>query len=51
MLAGDWARCRDFIVNEKMNVKVWNLFRNAESVRAMVVRRIQEESLRYLFSG
>ncbi|KAF8366207.1 eif-3.C [Pristionchus pacificus] len=46
MLAGDWRKCRDYIVNEKMNVKVWNLFRQADGVRSMVVRRIQEESLR-----
>lgn len=46
MLEGDWKKCRDYIVNEKMNQKVWNLFRNADSVRAMVIRRIQEESLR-----
>lgn len=46
MLAGDWKKCRDYIVNDKMNQKVWNLFRNAENVKNMVVRRIQEESLR-----
>ncbi|RCN48509.1 PCI domain protein [Ancylostoma caninum] len=46
MLAGDWKKCRDYIVNDKMNQKVWNLFRNAESVKEMVVKRIQEESLR-----
>lgn len=46
MLAGDWRKCRDYIVNDKMNQKVWNLFRNAESVKEMVVKRIQEESLR-----
>lgn len=46
MLAGDWRKCRDYIVNEKMNVKVWNLFRQADGVRSMVMRRIQEESLR-----
>ncbi|CAI4227571.1 unnamed protein product [Auanema sp. JU1783] len=46
MLAGDWKKCRDYIVNEKMNQKVWNLFRNAEHVKSMVVVRIQEETLR-----
>ncbi|PAV62509.1 hypothetical protein WR25_00139 [Diploscapter pachys] len=46
MLAGDWKKCRDYIVNEKMNQKVWNLFRNSERVKEMVVKRIQEESLR-----
>uniref|UniRef100_A0A7E4UPA8 PCI domain-containing protein n=1 Tax=Panagrellus redivivus TaxID=6233 RepID=A0A7E4UPA8_PANRE len=29
-----------------MNAKVWNLFRNADTVKEMVVKRIQEESLR-----
>uniref|UniRef100_A0A914ZPL2 Eukaryotic translation initiation factor 3 subunit C n=1 Tax=Parascaris univalens TaxID=6257 RepID=A0A914ZPL2_PARUN len=46
MLNGDWKKCRDYIVNDKMNAKVWNLFRNVEKVKEMVVRRIQEESLR-----
>ncbi|CAI5438264.1 unnamed protein product [Caenorhabditis angaria] len=46
MLNGDWKKCRDYIVNEKMNQKVWNLFYNPEPVKVMVVRRIQEESLR-----
>jgi len=46
MLKGDWKKCRDYIINEKMNSKVWNLFRNSEKVKEMVVQRIQEESLR-----
>lgn len=46
MLNGDWKKCRDYIVNDKMNAKVWNLFRNADKVKEMVVSRIQEESLR-----
>lgn len=46
MLAGEWKKCRDYIVNEKMNQKVWNLFRNPDPVKQMVVGRIQEESLR-----
>ncbi|VDO40306.1 unnamed protein product [Haemonchus placei] len=46
MLAGDWKKCRDYIVNDKMNQKVWNLFRNSERVKEMVVKRIQTESLR-----
>ncbi|VDK44270.1 unnamed protein product [Anisakis simplex] len=46
MLNGDWKKCRDYIVNDKMNAKVWNLFRNADKVKEMVVGRIQEESLR-----
>lgn len=46
MLKGDWRKCRDYIINEKMNAKVWNLFRNSDKVKDMVVQRIQEESLR-----
>jgi|UniRef100_A0A914Q7M2 translation initiation factor 3 subunit C len=46
MLKGDWKKCRDYIINEKMNAKVWNLFRNSPQVKEMVVQRIQEESLR-----
>ncbi|MFH4980709.1 hypothetical protein AB6A40_007418 [Gnathostoma spinigerum] len=46
MLSGDWKKCRDYIVNDKMNAKVWNLFRNSERVKEMVISRIQEESLR-----
>ncbi|VDN35067.1 unnamed protein product [Gongylonema pulchrum] len=46
MLNGDWKKCRDYIVNDKMNAKVWNLFRNSEKAKEMVIGRIQEESLR-----
>ncbi|CEF66807.1 Eukaryotic translation initiation factor 3 subunit C [Strongyloides ratti] len=46
MLTGDWKKCKDYLINEKMNVKVWNLFRNSEQVKSMVISRIQEESLR-----
>uniref|UniRef100_A0A0N4ZUJ8 Eukaryotic translation initiation factor 3 subunit C n=1 Tax=Parastrongyloides trichosuri TaxID=131310 RepID=A0A0N4ZUJ8_PARTI len=46
MLTGDWKKCRQYLINEKMNVKVWNLFRNSDQVKGMVVSRIQEESLR-----
>uniref|UniRef100_A0A0N5ALS2 Eukaryotic translation initiation factor 3 subunit C n=1 Tax=Syphacia muris TaxID=451379 RepID=A0A0N5ALS2_9BILA len=45
MLSGDWKKCRDCIVNDKMKAKVWNLFRNSEKVQEMVIRRIQEETL------
>ncbi|XP_075580854.1 LOW QUALITY PROTEIN: eukaryotic translation initiation factor 3 subunit C-like [Pelecanus crispus] len=48
---GDWRSCHRFVVNEKMNGKVWDLFPEADKVRAMLVRKIQEESLRtYLFT-
>uniref|UniRef100_A0A8C5WIM7 Eukaryotic translation initiation factor 3 subunit C n=1 Tax=Leptobrachium leishanense TaxID=445787 RepID=A0A8C5WIM7_9ANUR len=51
MKMGDWKTCKNFIINEKMNGKVWDLFPEAERVRNMLVRKIQEESLRtYLFT-
>ncbi|XP_070572268.1 eukaryotic translation initiation factor 3 subunit C-like [Ptychodera flava] len=51
MKNGDWKGCRDFLINEKMNAKVWNLFPEKERVKKLIVRKIQEESLRtYLFT-
>ena len=47
----DWKSCKNFIVNEKMNAKVWELFHKPDSVREMMTEKIQEESLRtYLFT-
>merc|ERR1719445_2402337 len=51
MRNGDWTKCRDLIINDKMNAKVWDLFYESEKVRTMLTRKIQEESLRtYLFT-
>lgn len=51
MKMGDWKTCRTFIINEKMNAKVWDLFPEADKVRDLLIRKIQEESLRtYLFT-
>jgi len=51
MKIGDWKKCFDFIVNDKMNAKVWNLFPEVKNVQQMLLRKIQEESLRtYLFA-
>ncbi|KAM9816978.1 eukaryotic translation initiation factor 3 subunit C [Neosynchiropus ocellatus] len=51
MKMGDWRTCHSFIINEKMNSKVWDLFAETQQVREMLVRKIQEESLRtYLFT-
>ena len=51
MRNGDWKKARDYIVNDKMNAKVWDLFYDADSVRQMLSRKIQEESMRtYLFT-
>jgi len=51
MRNGDWKKAVNFIINEKMNAKVWDLFYDADSVRQMLTRKIQEESMRtYLFT-
>lgn len=51
MRHGDWNACANFIVNKKMNTKVWDLFYEADRVREMLVKFIKEESLRtYLFT-
>ncbi|XP_069782969.1 eukaryotic translation initiation factor 3 subunit C [Narcine bancroftii] len=51
MKMGDWKTCKNFIINAKMSTKVWDLFPAGEKVRDMLVRKIQEESLRtYLFT-
>ncbi|KAF6025727.1 EIF3C [Bugula neritina] len=51
MKRGEWKACRDFLINEKMNLKVWDLFTNSDLVRDMITLKIQEETLRtYLFT-
>ncbi|CAB0039637.1 unnamed protein product [Trichogramma brassicae] len=51
MRNGNWAVCNNFIINEKMNGKVWDLFYQADKVRAMLTKLIKEEALRtYLFT-
>lgn len=51
MRHGDWKSCAEYIVNKKMNTKVWDLFYEADRVRDMLVKFIKEESLRtYLFT-
>lgn len=51
MRHGDWQACSNFIVNKKMNVKVWDLFYEADRVREMLAKFIKEEALRtYLFT-
>ncbi|XP_069683737.1 eukaryotic translation initiation factor 3 subunit C [Periplaneta americana] len=51
MRNGNWLACKNFIINEKMNAKVWDLFYQADKVRKMLTRLIQEEALRtYLFT-
>uniref|UniRef100_A0A6M2DX76 Putative motif in proteasome subunit n=1 Tax=Xenopsylla cheopis TaxID=163159 RepID=A0A6M2DX76_XENCH len=51
MRNGNWKACNTYIVNEKMNTKVWDLFYEADRVRSMLTRLIREEALRtYLFT-
>lgn len=51
MRCGNWSACATFIVNKKMNAKVWDLFYEADRVREMLEKFIKEESLRtYLFT-
>lgn len=51
MRNGNWQACNGFIINDKMNAKVWDLFYQANEVRAMLTRLIKEEALRtYLFT-
>ncbi|XP_031635103.1 eukaryotic translation initiation factor 3 subunit C [Contarinia nasturtii] len=51
MRCGNWSACAQFIVNKKMNTKVWDLFYEADRVRDMLTKFIKEESLRtYLFT-
>ncbi|CAD5114851.1 DgyrCDS3887 [Dimorphilus gyrociliatus] len=51
MKIGDWVACKSFLINDKMQQKVWSLMHNSSSVKSMLERKIQEESLRtYLFS-
>jgi len=51
MKIGDWKACCNYIINDKMNAKVWDLLYNSDHVRGLLKLKIQEESLRtYLFS-
>ncbi|XP_015592018.1 eukaryotic translation initiation factor 3 subunit C [Cephus cinctus] len=51
MRNGNWSACNNYIINEKMNAKVWDLFHQADKVRDMLTRLIKEEALRtYLFT-
>ncbi|KAK0097254.1 hypothetical protein PV326_002740 [Microctonus aethiopoides] len=51
MRNGNWLACNNFIINDKMNAKVWDLFHHADKVREMLTRLIKVEALRtYLFT-
>ncbi|XP_063226776.1 eukaryotic translation initiation factor 3 subunit C-like [Bacillus rossius redtenbacheri] len=42
---GDWRACTNYIINEKMNVKVWFMFHEVEKMHATLVRLIKQASL------
>uniref|UniRef100_A0A1B6E4Z8 Eukaryotic translation initiation factor 3 subunit C n=1 Tax=Clastoptera arizonana TaxID=38151 RepID=A0A1B6E4Z8_9HEMI len=51
MRNGNWSICKELIINDKMNAKVWDLFYESNKVREMLTKLIKEESLRtYLFT-
>ena len=50
MRNGDWKSCINFLINEKMNTKVWDLMAQSIDVKAMLTEKVKEETLRsYLF--
>jgi translation initiation factor 3 subunit C len=50
MRNGDWKACIHFLINEKMNSKVWNLMPQSSNVKTLLSEKVKEESLRtYLF--
>ena len=50
MRNGEWRNCVQFLVNEKMNNKVWDLMPQSSNVKLMLTEKVKEESLRtYLF--
>ncbi|ORX45500.1 hypothetical protein DM01DRAFT_1311804 [Hesseltinella vesiculosa] len=47
LASGEWERARDYI----LAIKVWDLLPDTDAIKAMLVRKIQEEGLRtYLFT-
>jgi len=51
MKLGDWRKCCEYTVNEKLNKQIWSRFHNSKEVIAMLTEKIKEESLRtYLFT-
>ena len=50
MRNGEWKQCIQFLINDKMNAKVWDLMPQSTNVKTMLVEKVKEESLRtYLF--
>lgn len=50
MRNGDWKGCLQFLINDKMNAKVWNLIPESTNVKAIISEKVKEETMRtYLF--
>jgi len=50
MKNGDWRACLNYLINEKMNAKVWNLIPKSQNVKTMLTEKVKEETMRtYLF--
>jgi translation initiation factor 3 subunit C len=50
MRNGDWRSCLNYLINEKMNAKVWDLIPKSNNVKTMLIDKVKEETLRtYLF--
>jgi len=50
MRNGDWRSCITYLINEKMNAKVWDLMAQSDYVKTMLIEKVKEETLRsYLF--
>ena len=50
MRNGDWKSCVNFLINDKMSAKVWDLMPQSANVKTMLTEKVKEESLRtYLF--
>lgn len=50
MRNGDWKSCINYLINDKMNTKVWDLMPQSTNVKSMLTEKVKEETLRsYLF--
>lgn len=50
MRNGDWKSCVNYLINDKMCTKVWDLMPQSTNVKSMLSEKVKEETLRsYLF--
>ena len=51
MRNGQWQQCVRYVISDKMNRKIWDLFYQSDEVKTMLTGLICKESLRtYLFT-